>query len=100
MTLLLNISEIAIITGDNPYKTKREYLIDFWKKNDRLDYDNYINSIGFIKENDEDVIKRISSKNNIHLSTDILKCIKSKNTCELDKMKKDILKKVDNISEI
>jgi hypothetical protein len=100
MTLLLNISEIAIITGDNPYKTKRDYLIDFWKKNNKNDYDNYINLIGFVKENDEDIVKRISCKNNIQLSTDILGCIKSKNTCELNKMKKDILKKVDNISEI
>ena len=33
MELLLNISEIAIITGDNKFKSKREYLIDFWKKN-------------------------------------------------------------------
>lgn len=32
MELLFNISDIAIVTGDNQYKTKRDYLIDFGKK--------------------------------------------------------------------
>jgi hypothetical protein len=68
MMFLLNISEIAIITGDNPYKTKRDYLIDFWKKNNKDDYEKYVHLIGYIKENDEDIVKRISNKNNIDLS--------------------------------
>ena len=39
MNLLINISQIAIITGDNPYQSKRDYLIDFWKKYDKNDYE-------------------------------------------------------------
>ena len=26
--ILINISDISIITGDNPYKSKRDYLIE------------------------------------------------------------------------
>ena len=64
MDLLFNISEIAIITGDNIYKTKRDYLIDFWKKYDKNDYEKYVNLTEFIKEDDKDIVQKISVKNN------------------------------------
>ena len=38
LNLHIFISEIAIITGDNPYVSKRDFLIDFWKRFDELDY--------------------------------------------------------------
>ena len=97
MMFLLNISEIAIITGDNPYKTKRDYLIDFWKKNNKDDYEKYVHLIGYIKENDEDIVKRISNKNNIDLSEILLK--NNKNISELEEIKKNIFKKIENISK-
>ena len=58
MDLLINISEIAIITGDNTFKTKREYLIDFWKKNLKDDFNKYKEITNFVKETDDDIIKR------------------------------------------
>ena len=52
MELLINISEIAIITGDNKFKSKREYLIDFWKKNFKSDFEKYKKLTEFVKETD------------------------------------------------
>lgn len=100
MNLLLNISEIAIITGDNPYKTKRDYLIDFWKKNNKEDFDKYKKITEFIKESDEDIIEKITIKNNIDISSELKNCVKSKNTNELHIMKKNILEKMENLTEI
>ena len=59
MNLLLNISEIAIITGDNPYKTKRDYLLDFWKKNAKNDYLKYQQLTKYTKVTDDDIINKI-----------------------------------------
>jgi len=39
MELIINISQIAIITGHNQYKTKRDFLIEFWQKYDKKDVD-------------------------------------------------------------
>lgn len=100
MNLLLNISEIAIITGDNPYKTKREYLIDFWKKNSKDDFDKYKKITEFIKETDEDIIHKITSKSNIDISLELKDCVKSKNVYELNNIKKNIFEKMENLTEI
>jgi hypothetical protein len=94
MNIILNISEIAIITGDNKFKTKRDYLIDVWKKNAKDDYEKYKKLTEFIKETDSDIINKISIKNNIDISSDLLKCTKSKNTADLNTMKKSIEDKV------
>jgi len=99
MELLLNISEIAIITGDNQYKTKREYLIDFWKKNAKEDFFKYKELTKFVKETDDDVIKKITIKNNIDITLELNKCIKSGNTTDLNNAKKNILTKMNNLNE-
>lgn len=99
MNLLVNVSEIAIITGDNQYKTKREYLIDVWKKNFKDDFLKYKNLTEFVKETDEDVIKKITNKNNIDITLELKKCIKSGNTNDLNVAKKEILKKMDNLND-
>ena len=99
MDLLINISEIAIITGDNTYKTKREYLIDFWKKNLKDDFDKYKELTSFVKETDDDIIKKISNNNNIDLSSELKSCIKSKNTVDLNTLKTVIFEKIGNLKE-
>ena len=99
MEILINISEIAIITGDNPYKTKRDYLIDFWKKNFINDFNKYKEITSFIKETDDDIIKKISVNNNLDISAELSKCIKSKNTCELNTVKNTIIEKLGNLKE-
>jgi hypothetical protein len=99
MELLFNISELAIVTGDNPYKTKRDYLIDFWKKHDKNDYEKYVSYVNFVKETDEDIIKKITVNNKIDIKKELDQCIKSKNTEQLNEIKKEIFKKMDNLSE-
>ena len=100
MDLLFNISEIAIITGDNIYKTKRDYLIDFWKKYDKNDYEKYVNLTEFIKEDDKDIVQKISVKNNINnIDKDLLLCSKTKNIDDMNKIKKNILDKINILPE-
>jgi hypothetical protein len=99
MDLLINISEIAIITGDNIYKTKREYLIDFWKKNFKDDFDKYKELTSFVKETDEDIITKISNNNKIDISYDLKNCIRSKNTEDLNVLKTVIFEKIENFKE-
>ena len=90
MDILLNISEIAIITGDNPYKTKKDYIIDLWKKCAREDYEKYKHLTGFSKETDIEKVKKIY---------DLDKCSNVKNTGELETLKKDISKKISHLPE-
>ena len=100
MNLLLNISEIAIITGDNQYKKKGEYLISVWQKNHKEDYKNFKNKTNFVKENDLDIIKKISNKNNLDISKEIQIASKSNNTKDLKNLKKKILDKIEKLPEI
>lgn len=99
MNLLFNISEIAIITGDNIYKTKRDYLIEFWRKYDKKDYEEYVNMTQFVKEDDKEIIKKICEKNNINVEKDLKSCLKTKNINDMNDIKKNILGKMDNLSE-
>ena len=71
INLLINCSEIAIITGDNQFKSKRDYLIDVWKKNAKKDYETYKNMTQFVKISDEDKIRTISDKNNINIEEEM-----------------------------
>jgi len=96
---VLNISEIAIITGDNTFKTKNEYLIEFWKKYNNDDYNTYQKMTNFVKLNDEDKIKDISTKNNINIIADLKSCETTKTVTELNNLKKNIMKKVENLEE-
>jgi len=96
---LLNISEIAIITGDNKFKTRNEYLIEFWKKHDKEDFEKYRELTNFVKLNDEDKIKDISAKNNIDIKTELQNCEKTTNVTELNTLKKNIMEKVENLTE-
>ena len=99
MELLFNISELAIVTGDNPYKTKRDYLIDFWKKHDKCDYEKHVEIANFVKEDDYDIINKITKSNKIDIKKELGASIKSKNTVELNEVKKEIFKKMEGLNE-
>lgn len=99
MELIFNISEIAIITGDNSFKSKRDYLIDFWSKNFKNDYLSYKNKLNFVKENDEDKIKKISLKNNLNLDDELRSCKKTKTTNELNTKKEELINKISELPE-
>jgi len=97
MNILINISEVAIITGDNKFKTRREFFIDFWRKNAKVDYHKYSSMTEFVKETDMDVIHKIAKTNNIKLDADIKTCALTRNTNDLQSIKQEILKKVDKL---
>ena len=100
LNLLFNISEIAIITGDNPYKSKRDFLIDYWKKYYKSDFEECQKAINYInKETDEEVIQKISNKNNINIESEMKKCSETNNLETLNETKKIILEKVKNVSK-
>lgn len=94
--ILINISDISIITGDNPYKSKRDYLIELWQKNFARDDDS---AKKFLKETDEQVIKKITIKNNIDISQELKKSYEIKNTTELANVKNNLISKINNLSE-
>jgi hypothetical protein len=94
---LLNISEIAIITGHNKFKTRNEYLIEFWKKHNKEDFEKYRELTSFVKLSDEDKIKDISSKNNISITDELKTCESTTNINDLNNLKKNIMKKVENL---
>ena len=98
--MILNISEIAIITGHNKFKTKREFLLDCWKKNNKEDFTKYKNLTSFIKETDDEIIKKISTNNSIDLAADLKLCQSSKSICNLNEHKKNIMKKIEALPEL
>jgi len=100
LNLLFNISEIAIITGDNPYKSKKDFLIDYWKKHYKSDFEECQKEVKYVnKETDEEVIQKIISKNSINIQNEMKKCSETNNLETLNETKKIILEKVKNVSE-
>jgi hypothetical protein len=99
MSLIFNISEIAIITGDNKFKKKRDYLIDFWKRNNRFDYDKFKKMTQFTKNTDQEIIQKICEKNNINISNDLDNCVESINTDDLNTLKRKMVDQMDNLTE-
>ena len=98
-------SDLAVITGHNPYKDKTEITLKYWKKHFK---DDYLETKLFMKQNNIDekieethmeCIERISKENNIDLKdvkTDLYKCLGTKNTDNLQKEKEQLIKKVLN----
>ena len=91
MDYIISISYIAIITGDNIYQTKRDFLIKYWKQNDKDDFNTYCEITKYSIKNDYEKINEISKKNNINLESELTKCLKSKDIQELTKKKEEIL---------
>lgn len=88
--ILFNISNIAILTGDNPYKKRKDYLIEFWEKYEPEDYQKYKNLTKFNKYTDTELIQIIAKKNNIQINQDLNKCLLSADTNQLNDTKKKL----------
>lgn len=99
MKLVINISQISILTGHNTYQSQRDYLINFWKKTNKDDYEKYKELTNFELKDDKTVFNNISKKHKLDINDDLYKCFKSTNTAELDKNKQILLSKVDNLNE-
>jgi len=88
--ILFNISNIAILTGDNPYKKRKDYLIEFWEKYEPEDYQKYKNITKFNKYTDSEVIQLIAQKNNIQIDKNLNNCLLSADTNQLSDTKKKL----------
>lgn len=99
MKLLINVSQIAILTRHNIYQNPRDYLINFWKKTNKDDFLEYQKITGYNEKNDKIVFDAISKKNNLQLQQDLHKCYQSKNTKELDASKELLMKKIQDLNE-
>lgn len=97
--ILICATDLAVITGHNPYKEKDEIILKYWKryfKGDYLKFIEYINSQNKELKKEEtymETIKRISKENNVDVN--IFKCLKSKNIDELNENKEKIFKKIE-----
>ena len=79
MKLVINISKIAVLTGHNRYESKRDYLIDFWKKTNKDDFLKYKELAEFEIKDDKIVFDNIAIKHKLDIHTDLYKCYNSKN---------------------
>jgi hypothetical protein len=98
-------SDLAVITGHNPYKDKSEITLKYWKKHFKADY---IETKQYMKKNNIDekieetpmeCIERISKENNIdikNIKSDLYKCLDTKDTETLQKEKDKMIKNVLN----
>ena len=99
-------SDLAVITGHNPYKQKDEIILKYWKKHYKNDYlkcvqDLEKNNIPLkLQENHFECINRISKEHNLNIQSDISKCLNTKNIDDLNKNRENLLKKsLDKIPE-
>jgi len=100
MSINLNISEIAIITGDNKFKDLNEYIITLWKKNFPDDFNKY--SLSYkIPEKEEDIKKLMkeSVNNKINIEEEIKKVNNTNNVVELNENKRKLNEKIDSIKD-
>ena len=99
MKLTISANYVSIITGDNIYQKRRDFLINFWKKEDKEDFNTFKELTKFVKKTDYDKINEISKKNNLNVNKELSACLKSKDINELNKKKEDILSKIDKLPE-
>ena len=99
MKLTISANYVSIITGHNIYQKKRDFLINFWKKENKEDFNNFKELTKFVKKTDYDKINEISKKNNLNVNKELNACLNSKDINELNKKKEDILQKIDKLPE-
>ena len=105
MNIFISISNVSVITGHNKWKSKKDLIIDLWK---RFDYINYINTKNSFDEklklsNQNKSIKESIKKNvkniseSININTEFKTALKlSLEKSVIDKsVKNDLIKKID-----
>ena len=96
-------SDLAIITGDNRFKSIVEIIRKIWERNYPDDYQNTLKKLCDrnldlrIDETDMECIERISKKNN--LSLDMTNCLNSNNLDKLSINKQNLLAKCENLDK-
>jgi hypothetical protein len=98
MNFYIHISQLAILTGDNPYQSKKDYLLDFWKKNHPEDYCMYTERLkekDMIPEKDIEIIEKIAKKYKATIKYE--ENPKVENVKELEMQKKEILQNMEQV---
>jgi hypothetical protein len=104
MNIHISASELAILTGHNTYRDKKELYIKYWKKYWKSDYEktmNYLKGKGKtakLPETSSETVQRIAKENNI-CKSDVSKfyqASKEKDTNKMNSVKDTTLKKVLN----
>ncbi len=85
-SICLFASEIAIITGQNKYQKITDLLLQLWLRFNPTDYNQTIETLSkkhkveFVpKEDDKQILNRISKKNNIDITKEISNSLKTSN---------------------
>ena len=99
-------SDLAVITGHNPYKDKDEIVLKYWKKHYKNDYLKCVQKLENeniplkLQETYFECINRISKQHNLNIQRDISKCLKTQSIEDLNKSRETLLKKtIDKIPE-
>jgi len=98
MNYYIHISQLAILTGDNPYQSKRDYLLDFWRKNHPEDYCIYAERLkenNLVPEKDSEIIENMAKKYKATIKYE--ENPKVENVRELEMQKKEILQNIEQV---
>jgi len=102
MNICLNASELAVITGHNPYKEPEEIIAKIWRKHYPADFSacsaKYKAETGvenLVDENAKQTIHRLAPE----VADELAKCLKTNTVGDLAKQKKEILAKCDTIAK-
>jgi hypothetical protein len=102
MNICLNASELAVITGHNPYKEPEEIIAKIWRKHYPADFSacsaKYKAETGvenLVDENAKQTIQRLAPE----VTDELAKCLKTNTVGDLAKQKKAILAKCDTIAK-
>ena len=71
MNIHISASELAILTGHNTYRDKKELYVKYWKKYWKEDYEIILgnisssNKVAKLPETSSETVQRIAKENNI-----------------------------------
>ena len=98
MNICIFASDLAIITGHNPYQDINEIYLKLWKKHYFSDFNKFLNEFKLVEETPEEYIEKIAQQNNLNeMSEKITTCLKSENVEELSKKKDNVLKYIEKL---
>ena len=104
MNIHISASELAILTGHNTYRDKKELYVKYWKKYWKSDYEQtvaYLKTKGKkakLPETSSETVQRIARENNVSKAevSKIFQASKEKDTSKMNNVKENVLKKVLN----
>ena len=99
MKICIYSSELAVVTGHNTYKDMSEIILKLWQKNFPEDFEQIIKENNITIESPDEYIERVSKENKVDIKAKLKECLNSEDINDMNRSKKEILKKLDNVSE-